>query len=383
MATRGWGRGSVYKQAGSRYWWIRYSVDGKERRESSKSTKKGDALALLDKRRSEARQGHSAHDARRVTLEDLLRLLRQDYATNSRRSLDRAEQAWAHVAECFGSDAKAVSITLPRLRRYLDARQEEGAALGTIKYELAILKHAFKRAYKDGTLTSHDGPTGWPSITLDNRREGFMEREEHEAIISALRNPPAKPAKKGRKKGPTPPPQPDIADLCEFLYWTGWRRGEALNLTWDSVRRREGVIRIETTKSGKPRTLPYRALPQLAELLERRWAITGEVQRKRGMVVSHVFHRNGDPIRAFRKAWGTATKAAGVPGRLVHDYRRSAARNLSRAGVPERVIMDLCGWATRSVFDRYNITNEEDLANGLGKLADNPPKGRKVAKLSR
>jgi integrase len=72
-----------------------------------------------------------------------------------------------------------------------------------------------------------------------------------------------------------------------------------------------------------------------------------------------------------------------VAYRIPHNYRRSAARNLSRAGVPEKVIMDLCGWRTRSVFDRYNIVAERDLAVGLAKVAEAPPESRtsKVAVL--
>jgi integrase len=69
-----------------------------------------------------------------------------------------------------------------------------------------------------------------------------------------------------------------------------------------------------------------------------------------------------------------------VPGRLVHDLRRSAARDFRRAGVSEGVVMKLCGWENRSMFDRYNIINEEDLALGVaqrfnGKPAANPEGG--------
>ena len=119
----------------------------------------------------------------------------------------------------------------------------------------------------------------------------------------------------------------------------------------------------------------------LLELMKTRYTITEAVQKKRGMVVSHVFNRNGEPIRYFRRSWITACAEAGVPGRIPHDYRRSAARNLSRAGVPEKVIMELCGWKTRSVFDRYRIVNEADLAAGLARLAGAAPSST-VAKIA-
>ena len=79
-------------------------------------------------------------------------------------------------------------------------------------------------------------------------------------------------------------------------------------------------------------------------------------------------HRNGKPIKSFIKVWRAACLAAGQPGKIPHDFRRTAVRNLVRSGVPERVAMKLTGHKTRSVFERYNIVSDGDLADAARKL---------------
>jgi len=107
---------------------------------------------------------------------------------------------------------------------------------------------------------------------------------------------------------------------------------------------------ISKTKDG-------RVLPLHDELLD----VIGRAQAKRTLECPFVFHLKGKPVGDFRKAWKTATKAAGLAGVIVHDLRRTAIRNMVRAGVHERVVMSLSGHKTRSIFDRYNIVSEDDL----------------------
>ena len=85
-----------------------------------------------------------------------------------------------------------------------------------------------------------------------------------------------------------------------------------------------------------------------------------------------MFHRNGKRIKTFRGAWKAACKAAGYPGRILHDMRRSAVRNMERAGLSRSVAMQLTGHKTEAVYRRYAITSEADLREGVERLNSRP-----------
>lgn len=104
-------------------------------------------------------------------------------------------------------------------------------------------------------------------------------------------------------------------------------------------------------------------------MLERRLEVTRRCERAQGRIIPLVFHRRGAPIKTMRRSWTTACRNAGVPALLLHDLRRSAVRNLERAGVSRSVAMKLTGHKTENVYSRYAIVAESDLLYAGQKLS--------------
>jgi integrase len=150
-----------------------------------------------------------------------------------------------------------------------------------------------------------------------------------------------------------------LKDFARFGYLSGWRKGEIAGLEWRDVDRDAKVVRLrpEASKTHEGRVLVLDG--EIWEIMKRRWQ-----DRVYG---PWVFHRQGFQIGDFRKAWKSACRKAGIPGKLFHDLRRTSVRNMVRASVPERVAMEVSGHRTRSIFDRYHIVSERDLREAIRK----------------
>ena len=272
------------------------------------------------------------------TFDDLARAYLEEYQLHRYRTLATARSRVAHLRGFFG-DGPADALTTDAVRRYQLARRGHGAEAATINRETSALSRMFRLAIGCGRL---EQMPLFPKRLQENLpRQGFFEHAEYLQVRAEL------PAA--------------FQDVLDFAYYSGWRRNEILGLLWEDVDRLGGVVRLtpERSKTRVGRVLPVSA--PLGAVLDRR----AEVQRPGE---PRVFSRDGVTVRAWRSALRDACRRAGVPHRLLHDCRRTAARNLIRAGVPERVAMILTGHKTRAIFDRYNIVNERELASAAQRL---------------
>jgi integrase len=341
--------GECTERRQSKTWQIRYYRNGRRFEESSHSTKKGAAMRLLKLREGDVAKGLPVTpEVGRLRFEEAAAAVVADYKVNGKRTLrDVEHRIQLHLEPFFGGQ-KMASLTTDRVTAYVAHRQEEGAANATINRELAILKRSFRLAVQAGKLMHRPHI---PMLREDNVRRGFFEQDEFEDVRDAL---------------------PEyLRGVVTLAYYTGWRvQSEILPLTWSQVDREAKTVRLEPgdSKNREARLLPYGLLPELEDVIERQWAERERLARG-SRLLPWVFHRDGKRMRDFKKAWKSACKAAGVQGKIRHDFRRTAVRNLTRAGVPDTVAMKITGHKTRSVFDRYNITSETDLREGLGRLA--------------
>jgi integrase len=345
------GDGSLIRYEGVATWYSVYCQRGKEHRRSTHETDLKRARKVhksyLDKLTVEREGGKplaTPQDAK-ITVAMLLDDLER--ADRLRGVNDKVKYHMMPVREMLGP-IRAVSLTSAAVDRYIEAQKAAGYANASINFQVGSLKRALQRAHRDGTIPS---VIYVQKLPVNNTRQGYFERPEFDAILPHL--------------------AADLQPVVEFCYLTGWRIGEVRGLRWSQVDFKAGTVRLEpgTTKNRDGRTFPFSALPALGDLLRRQREHTTTIEKQTSTIIPQVFHRNGKRITTFYRAWVNACAAANLPGKLVHDFRLTAVRNLERAGVPRSVAMKLTGHKTEAVYRRYAIVSEADLSVGVAKLA--------------
>lgn len=355
MAIHKRGSGTLYRRG--KIWWMQFFIRGRLMQESSGFTEKADAENLLKQRIGEAAAGRLV-GPERATIGDLCKLVLDD---NRLRGLRDAQHVqWRYEANIAPMLGRLLTSRFgpSQIRHYVTARRTAGASNATINRELAIIRRGFKLGtFEEPPLVQRQVII--PMLAEDNVRQGFLEQHQYERLLEELPY--------------------GLKALFVCGYHTGARKNELRQTCWDQVDFENATIRLtgSQTKTKKPRTLPI-----YGDM--RRW-----LERQRDTCpagCAWVFHGSRNhPVDNHLVGWTEACELAGIPGLLFHDLRRSAVRNMKRAGISDKVAMDITGHRTRSVFDRYNIVDEDDV-RGAGERLEAYAKQRKqqrAAKLKR
>jgi len=336
-------RGSVY--------WCSFYVDGKELRESCGTDDPKKAEKYL-RNRLKAVHVHQADRSkpfitirdRKRPIADLMDALKTNFELREKDSPQNLSNI-KRVRHDFGH-IRATDLTADAIADYIRDQLAGGYAKATINRLMQVLLQGY-------ALAELPAPKVVRLDESDNVRRGFFSEQEIRRVIANL--------------------PVELADFTLFGWHTGMRKGEIASLRWEDMDGDVIVLAGKNAKNGEDRQIP--CVGELGELIARRRAARSVKVGDTVMLCDLVFHRNGAPLREFRKSWARACKKAGVR-RLFHDLRRSAVRDMTRAGISQNVAMSISGHKTIAMFKRYDIVDVSDQRQALQRTQEY----RKVAK---
>ncbi|HTX37640.1 MAG TPA: site-specific integrase [Bryobacteraceae bacterium] len=332
--------------------------DGKDT--CTKTDRLKDAKTAVKKLAGEDAQTRRRRTARPqdVTIGTLLNLVIQDYRENGQKTLAHAKAQVEHGLRPFFGEMLADDMDSDQIERWIAWRRQhrlrKSAAStslrpASINRELSLLRRAYQLGYeRKPQLVERIPPI--KKLAENNVRKGFVTAEQYKAVVEEL-------------------PE-HLKPITCVAFHVANRKGELLNLEWSDVDL-DGKPPVITLWPGQTKNKDGRTLPILeGKMLETLKALKAKHDES-GSKETHVFLApDGKALQYhhMRKDWDDACTRAGVSGLLFHNLRRSAIRNLRRAGVTQKVAREFSGHRTDAVFNRYNIVDFVDLKEAATKL---------------
>jgi site-specific recombinase XerD len=327
------GQGRVWKRGNA--WWIQYNANGRQYRESAKTTRKEQAQALLQKRLQSIWEGRFFPGSRRAQDLTMTQLSEQWLeAAKGKRSLRHDKARLAVAVAHFGDHQLISTLTADGVSGYKTALESTGKAASTVNRHLAVLRSALNLAKRRGH--AHQDPMcGVKLDTERNARSRICTAEEYAKLRDAAMG--------------------DLRLLVIVGYWTGMRRGEIVGLTWDRFDLKSRSFRLSAadTKEASAKSIP---IP--AEALD----VLRDIPRN---ISGRVFDGSEDH---YSKAFARLCVACGVDGLHFHDLRHTAVTNMRRAGVDLVTIARITGHKTLAMLQRYNTVTADDLSAAMDRV---------------
>jgi integrase len=371
------GEGRISSRPGSKFLWLQYYVNGQQIRMSAKTDNEKKARSLLRKKVGALANG-IVEDSRGLKYEHLRDSYIDHYVTNKKKSLRRDRKGVAYLESVrrlngFFKGRRAVEIDADVMRQYQREQQAEGLSDGTINRALASLRAMFRLAQQDRKIKNIPF---FPMLAESKPRQGTLPHEKYAALLAALPD--------------------DIRPIVVIAFNTGMRRGEIVGLRWSNVQWMDRIIRIEDSKNGDAREVPFAG--ELETVLKAQYA-------KRQPSCDFVCYRmnrlgHAQRVGNFRKVWSRictrlglgkmvpVLDAAGNPkiqkpryehsqpkpklrytGLLLHDLRRTFISDAEHSGAPRHEVMKISGHRSEAVYKRYAIENRENRRAALDRIA--------------
>jgi integrase len=346
------GQGGLFKHPKSRFYIAKwYDTEGRPHSASTRTDIKQKAEKTLRTFMGDADKGVTTRPES-ITYAQVREDLLASYRNKGHKSLqvltDGSETIYPLTAldRFFKHPDKRITvarITHRTVTAFITARQAEGIGNAAINNSLALLRRMLRLAKKNYNLPF---VAAVDLLKPPPPRKGFVSLQDFNRLLGAL--------------------PPHLRPLVTFLYYSGARKGEACAIKWSQVDLKAALVTLEAeqTKTDEARTIP---LPNvLVEMLRKQ-------RKKDGLVFDS---------SNLRKSWEKACDAVGqgkitplkgkkyylYSGLMIHDLRRSGARNLRKAGIPEGVCMKITGHKDRKVFERYNIVDVEDVREAMKRV---------------
>lgn len=322
-------------------WWMSFiGADGALHRESTRTSKKLEARAILEERRAAIRKG------------DPLPMRDCDCPTFSAYCVEYSEickhqRAWgrekryrvARLRRAFGT-YRLSDIVPRRLEAYVSARLSDGVTPATVNRETSILKNMLKKAAAWDLVAEDVASRLCAVVRLKERNERtrFLSHDELDRLISAC--------------------SAELRPMVILAANTGMRRCEILRMKWPDVDFSTGYIRLVDTKTANPRSVPMNAAVRAA-------LAAVPVRAKTG----HVFcHPDGRPLRDVRTAFLAALRRAKISDMRFHDLRHTFCSHMIMNGFPPSVVMRISGHRSLQSLQRYVHLNDRQVVESVQDL---------------
>jgi len=343
--------GSVYlrlNKTGKKRWYIYYRVDGTRIREVVKNAQsRADALKVLQVKVADAFRGRHGFkkEEKKIKFKDFADEYLDNYAKVNKRSWRTDEYMLKRLKEYF-KDRELNEISSFMIERFRVTMLEEGLTKSTTNRYLALLKRMLNLAIDWGYLMKNQVKKVKPFSEKDNLKERILSKDEEQKLLEAS--------------------SAHLRPIIFTALHTGMRKGEILSLKWNQIDFSKSIIKVENTKSGRPRLIP------INEFLFEELMILKRRNRK-----SHYVFLNpetGQPLKDVKRSFPGSVRRAGIEGLRFHDLRHTFASRLVETGVDLITVKELLGHHSVRVTERYTHSGAEQKRKAVEKLAQRKEK---------